>query len=74
MSGNYNGRRIEKETSTKQLKGGIVEKIIVMKDGDQKCITTITENVKTGEQNCSKNLVNLDESNSFTYSFLNHIN
>jgi hypothetical protein len=34
-----------------------------MRDGNQKCVTTIIENVKTGEQNCQKNLVNLDESN-----------
>ncbi|XP_025407353.1 uncharacterized protein LOC112681303 [Sipha flava] len=62
ISGNYNGRRIEKETSSKQLQGGLIEKVIVMRDGNQKCVTTIIENVKTGEQNCQKNLVNLDES------------
>lgn len=65
MSAKLNGRTIEKEVSTKQLQGGITEKVIVLKDGDQKCITTITENSKTGEQNCNKQFVNLDESNYY---------
>lgn len=63
MSGTFDNRIIEKETTTKQLQDGITEKVIVMKDGNQKCITTITENLKTGEHNCNKNLVNLNESN-----------
>lgn len=65
MSTKLNGRTIEKEVTTKQLHGGITEKVIVLKDGDQKCITTITENSKTGEQNFSKQFVNLDESNYY---------
>lgn len=56
---------IEKEISTRQLQDGITEKVIVMKDGNQKCITTITENSKTGDQNCNKQLINLDESNYY---------
>lgn len=65
MSTKFNGRTIEKEISTKQLQGGITEKVIVLKDGDQKCITTITENSKTGEQNSNKQFINLDESNYY---------
>lgn len=70
MSGQYNNRIIEKETTTKQLQSGLTEKVIVLKDGNQKCITTITENVKTGEQISNKKLVNLDESNWFNYFFV----
>lgn len=62
VSGKWNGRTIEKETCTKQLQGGITEKVIVMKDGNQKCVTTVTENSRTGEQNSNKQLFNLDES------------
>lgn len=52
---------IEQETRIKQLQDGTSEKIIVMKDGKQSCTTTITENLKTGEQNTKKQLINLDE-------------
>lgn len=37
-----------------------------MKDGNEKCITTITEDLQTGEKNCNKKLVNLDESNYYS--------
>jgi len=56
---------VEKEISTRKLQDGSTEKVIVMKDGNQKCITTITENAKTREQNCTKQLINLDESNYY---------
>lgn len=61
---------IEKEISTKRLQDGNIEKVIVMKDGNQKCITTITENSKTKEQNYTKQLINLDKSNYYLIRFL----
>lgn len=61
----HNGRKIEKEVCTRQLPDGVTEKVIVLKDGDQQCITTITENLKSGLQNYNKELFNLDESNYF---------
>ncbi|VVC26319.1 Hypothetical protein CINCED_3A019553 [Cinara cedri] len=60
--GNWNGKMIEKETTTRQLFDGITEHVTVLKDGNQKCITIVTENSRTGEKNCNKQLVNLDES------------
>lgn len=69
ISEKWNGRLIEKEIITRQLQDGITEKVVVMKDGNQKCITTITENSKTRHQNCNKQLINLDESNYFIFTF-----
>lgn len=63
VSKNWNGRIIEKETRTKQLPDGIVETVIVMKDGNKKCIETISENSKTGEKIENLQLSNLDKSN-----------
>lgn len=65
VSTNWNGRMVEQEICTKKLRNGLTEKVIVMKDGNQSCITTITENPKTGVQNFKKQLINLDESNYY---------
>jgi len=56
---------IEKEISTRKLQDGNTEKVIIMKEGNKKCITTIIENSKTREQSCTKQLINLDKSNYF---------
>lgn len=59
--GNSNGKMVEKETTIKQFPDGITEHVTILKDGNKKSITTITENAKTGVQNCNKQLINLDE-------------
>ncbi|XP_025199809.1 uncharacterized protein LOC112597803 [Melanaphis sacchari] len=61
ISKNYNGRIIEKETSTNQLQDGIIETVTIMKDGNKKCVETITENSITGEKTEKLQLSNLDQ-------------
>uniref|UniRef100_A0A2S2NH38 Uncharacterized protein n=1 Tax=Schizaphis graminum TaxID=13262 RepID=A0A2S2NH38_SCHGA len=73
VSKNWNGRIIEKETSTNQIQGGIIETVTIMKDGGKKCIETITENSKTGERVEKLQLSNLDQNelNEFKKQFSN---
>ncbi|XP_060862398.1 uncharacterized protein LOC132939319 isoform X2 [Metopolophium dirhodum] len=61
VSKNWNGKIIEKETCTNQLQDGITETVITMKDGNKKCVETITENSKTGEKIENLQLSNLDQ-------------
>ncbi|XP_022167779.1 uncharacterized protein LOC111031946 [Myzus persicae] len=71
VSKNWNGRIIEKETRTNQLQDGNTETVIIMKDGNKKCVETITENSKTGEKIENLQLFNLDknELNEFKNQF-----
>ncbi|KAL5242562.1 hypothetical protein ACI65C_009972 [Semiaphis heraclei] len=71
VSKNCNGRIIEKETSTNQLQDGVTETVIIMKDGNKKCVETISENSKTGEKIENLQLSNLDQNelNEFKNQF-----
>ncbi|XP_015372821.1 PREDICTED: uncharacterized protein LOC107168060 [Diuraphis noxia] len=71
VSKNCNGRIIEKETRTNQLQDGITETVIIMKDGNKKCVETISENPKTGEKIENLQLSNLDQNelNEFKNQF-----
>lgn len=61
--GTFDGRTIEKEFITRQLQDGIIEKVTLLKDGNQQCINTVTENLQTGHKTSVQQLINLDESN-----------
>ncbi|XP_050059561.1 uncharacterized protein LOC114126171 isoform X3 [Aphis gossypii] len=61
VSKNWNGRIIEKETSTNQLQNGIIETVTVFKDGSKQCVETITENSKTGKKMEKSQLSNMNQ-------------